>query len=98
MPVRIDAEEAIDKGVPADLVYLNANVADKSKLRVRYPAIFGTRFGKMTSKQQHLISLDMDGVDPAGVGLRSQGQPTARSPEDIGDLLGRSLQGDRFRA
>jgi hypothetical protein len=43
MPVRVDAEHAIDSGVPADVVYLNPGVADKSKLRLRYPSIFGTR-------------------------------------------------------
>jgi hypothetical protein len=93
MPVRIDAEEAIDKGVPADVVYFNANVADKSKLRLRFPSIFGTRYGKMTGKQQHLISLDMDDVDPVGWGFDHKvGQRL--DPEEIGDLLGRSLQGD----
>jgi hypothetical protein len=93
MPVRIDAEHAIDSGVSADLVYLNPNVADKSALRLRYPSIFGTRYGKMTGKQQHLVSLDMDEFDPVAWGFDHKAGGRL-DPEDLGDLLRRSLEGD----
>jgi hypothetical protein len=65
LPVRIDAEDAIDKGVPAELIYLNPTEADKAKLRLRTPSLFGTRYGKMSDTQQVLRSLDLDEVDPS---------------------------------
>jgi endonuclease YncB( thermonuclease family) len=91
--VRIDAEQAIDAGVPAELIYANPNVADKSKLRLLHPSLFGTRYGAMSAKQQVLRSLDMDNVDPVEWGF--DGLAGRRlDPEDIGGLLRRDLEGD----
>jgi hypothetical protein len=94
MPVRIDAEDAIDKGVPADLIYSNPNVADRSKLRLRNPSIFGTRYGAMTSDQQQLRSLDQLDLDPVAWGYDDQVAAGRLEPEDVADLLRRGLEGD----
>ena len=93
MPVRIDAEDAIDKGVPADLIYKNPRVADKTKLQLRNPSLFGTRYGRMTSAQQDLRTLDLDGIDPAQWGLEHR-VGARLDPEEVGDLLRRDLEGD----
>lgn len=93
LPVRIDAEDAIDKGVPAELIYRDPGVADKSKLQLRNPGLFGTRYGRMSAAQQDLRSLDMDSIDPAQWGFDSRvGQRL--DPEDVADLLRRDLEGD----
>lgn len=93
VPVRIDAEDAIDKGVPAELVYRNPGVADKAQLQVRNPSLFGTRYGAMSGKQQVLRSLDMDEVDPVAWGFEDRAGGRL-DPEDIGNLLRRDLEGD----
>jgi endonuclease YncB( thermonuclease family) len=91
--VRIDAEDAIDKGVPAELIYANPSVTDKSKLRLLRPSLFGTRYGAMSGKQQILRSLDMDDINPEDWGYDGLvGQRL--DPEDIGSLLARDLEGD----
>lgn len=93
LPVRIDAEDAIDKGVPAELIYVNPNEADKAKLRLRMPSVFGTRYGKMSDTRQVLRSLDMDDVDPAAWGFDAK-VGGRLDPEEIGDLIRRDLEGD----
>jgi hypothetical protein len=92
-PVRIDAEDAINNGVPAELIYKNPDVVDKAQLQLRNPSLFGTRYGRMSGKEQVLRSLDMDKVDPAQWGFddRIGGR---LGPEDVGDLLRRDLEGD----
>jgi hypothetical protein len=68
-------------------------VVDKAQLQLRNPSLFGTRYGKMSSNNQVLRSLDMDEVDPAEWGFDNfVGQRLA--PEQIGDLLRRDLEGD----
>lgn len=91
--VRIDAEDAIDKGVPAELIYASPTVADKSKLRLLQPSVFGTRYGAMTGRQQQLRSLDMDDLDPVEWGFDNLAGGQL-DPEDIGGLLRRDLEGD----
>jgi hypothetical protein len=93
LPVRIDAEDAIDKGVPAEYIYSNPNVADRSKLRLRNPSIFGTRYGAMSGTQQQLRSLDMADADPAEWGFDAA-VGGRLEPEDVGDLIRRSFEGD----
>jgi hypothetical protein len=94
MPVRIDAEDAINHGVPAEYIYLNPTVADRSKLRLRNPSIFGTRYGAMSGTQQHLRSLDQLNLDPAAWGADEAVEAGRLEPEQIGDLLRRGLEGD----
>lgn len=91
--VRIDAEDAIDKGVPAELIYVNPKEANKARLRLRNPSLFGTRYGKMTGEQQALKSLDMDDLDPVEWGFDDLAGGRL-DPEDVGDLLRRDLEGD----
>lgn len=93
LPVRIDAEDAIDKGVPAELVYKNPGVADKTQLQLRNPGLFGTRYGSMSARQQQLRSLDMDDIDPVQWGFDNKAGGRL-DPEDVGDLIRRDLEGD----
>lgn len=93
MPVRIDAEDAIDKGVPAEYIYMNPNTADRSRLRLRNPSVFGTRYGSMSGTQQHLRSLDALDLDPVTWGF-DNAAAARLEPEDIGDLLRRGFEGD----
>jgi hypothetical protein len=79
--------------VPADLIYKNPTVADKTKLQLRNPSLFGTRYGKMSGQQQVLRSLDMDDVDPVEWGFDNLAGRRLE-PSDIGDLLRRDLEGD----
>lgn len=93
LPVRIDAEDAINRGVPAEYIYINPNVADRSKLRLRNPSIFGTRYGTMSGTQQQLRSLDMDNLDPVDWGFDNLAGGRLE-PDDVGDLIRRSFEGD----
>jgi hypothetical protein len=94
MAVRIDAEDAIHKGVPAELIYVNPTVADRSKLRLRNPSMFGTRYGSMTGEQQQLRSLDQLDLDPVAWGYDEAIEAGRLEPEDVADLLRRGLEGD----
>lgn len=93
VPVRIDAEDAIDRGVPAELIYRNPGEADRARRRLINPSLFGTRYGRMSRTQQVLRSLDMDDLDPVEWGFDAH-VAGRLEPEDIGDLLRRDLEGD----
>lgn len=84
LPVRIDAEEAVDKGVPGEYIFF-----PNGSIKAPANKIFSSRHGSLHSKDVKLISLDWDHLDPLQWGITEE-----IDPEVIGDLLRRAFERD----
>jgi hypothetical protein len=92
----IDAEDAIDKGVPREYIYNSDRTLKDGRrvpgsIKVGMARTFGTNKGSMTTKQQRLRTLDMDDIDAERWGLKV-GEDGRIDPEDIGDLIRRDIE------
>jgi hypothetical protein len=87
LSVRIEAEDAIDKGVPREYLLHSSGAAKAPANKV-----FSSRYGSMKSKEVRYISLDMDDLDPQQWG--HEGRVENLEPEEIGDLFRKSFEGD----
>lgn len=87
LPVRIDAEQAVDAGVPRDLIY-----HPNGSIKANAGRVFGSKKGSMYSREANYRSLDFDDIDPQRWGF--EGRIDRLTPEEIGDLIRRDLEGD----
>lgn len=92
VPVRIDAESAIDAGVPWEYIYVRnkSRNARYDSIKVGLTKVFGTKKGRMSSRQMALRSFDRDDIDPETWGEEGRIEPF--TPEEIGDLMRRAME------
>jgi hypothetical protein len=90
---RISAEDAIDKGVPADAIFVNPK-AKYPTVKVHLQRVFSSRNAPLRSKAKPVKIHDLDDLgdrfNPEDFGIMHGERP---SPEEIGQLLADAVHG-----